>query len=139
MSLFRVIKYSSILFFLGKYKSKLFRVAAVLLFAVVTSFLYQDLTSYLQQQHPHTLIYALIGKVLIVYGSLVFVLWQFRPEPDASKNTQQKTASMEAERGTPQPDNIPADRLSQLANLDEHQQLRTRYEQLLEQDKKSEH
>ena len=35
MSLFRVIKYSSILFFLGKYKNKLFRVIAVLLFALV--------------------------------------------------------------------------------------------------------
>ena len=59
MSLFRVIKYSSVLFFLGKYKSKLFRVIAVLLFALVTSLLYQDLANYLSQQHPDTLIYAL--------------------------------------------------------------------------------
>ena len=43
MSLFRLIKYSSILFFLGKYKFKLFRVIAVLLFAGVTSLLYGDI------------------------------------------------------------------------------------------------
>ena len=74
MSLFRVVKYSSILFFLGKYKDKLFRVVAVLLFAGVTSLLYQDVADYLAREHPGTVIYALIGKIIIVYGALLFVL-----------------------------------------------------------------
>ena len=135
MSLFRVIKYSSVLFFLGKYKSKLFRVIAVLLFALVTSLLYQDLANYLAQQHPDTVIYALIGKIVIVYGSLLFVLWQFRPEPDHRESARQKVSDDGANdhAGTVKPD----DRLSQLENLEEHQRLRTRYEQLLEQEKKT--
>lgn len=135
MSLFRVIKYSSVLFFLGKYKSKLFRVIAVLLFALVTSLLYQDLANYLAQQHPDTVIYALIGKIVIVYGSLLFVLWQFRPEPDTRESARQKGSDNGAKdhAGTVKPD----DRLSQLENLEEHQRLRTRYEQLLEQEKKT--
>jgi len=138
MSLFRVIKYSSILFFLGKYKNKLFRVIAVLLFALVTSLLYQDLANYLSQQHPDTLIYALIGKILIVYGSLLFVLWQFRPEPDVRSPSLQAASNSEARRETGQPDTAPpGDRLSQLEDLDTHQRLRTRYEKLLEQEKNS--
>ena len=133
MSLFRVIKYSSILFFLGKYKSKLFRVIAVLLFALVTSLLYQDLASYLAQQHPDTVVYALTGKIIIVYSSLLFVLWQFRPEPEARESSSQKSSDSGTSKqaGTVESD----DRLSQLENLDEHQQLRTRYEQLLDREK----
>ena len=134
MSLFRVIKYSSVLFFLGKYKSKLFRVVAVLLFALVTSVLYQDLANYLAQQHPDTLIYALIGKILVVYGSLLFVLWQFKPEPDARSPSRQAVSSKEI---GPSDAATPGDRLSQLEDLDTHQRLRTRYDQLLEQEKKS--
>ena len=65
MSLFRIVKYSSILFFLGKYKSKLFRVVCVLLFALTTSLLYQDVAEYLQEQHPETVIYALVAKIFI--------------------------------------------------------------------------
>ena len=80
MSLFRLIKYSSILFFLGKYKFKLFRVIAVLLFAGVTSLLYGDIEAYLAREHPGTVIYALTVKICIVYGALAFVLWQFKPD-----------------------------------------------------------
>lgn len=138
MSLFRVIKYSSLLFFLGKYKSKLFRVAAVLLFALVTSLLYQDLANYLAQQHPDTLIYALIGKIVIVYGSLLFVLWQFKPAPDARSPSRQALSINEAANENGQSGAAaPVDRLSKLEDLDTHQRLRTRYEQLLEQEKKS--
>ncbi|MEP6389538.1 MAG: hypothetical protein ABJ056_06415 [Halioglobus sp.] len=137
MSLFRVIKYSSILFFLGKYKSKLFRVIAVLLFAMVTSLLYQDLANYLAQQHPDTLIYALIGKIAIVYGSLVFVLWQFRPEPDTKNPPLQAGSTSEtSKRSGEQNAAATVDRLSQLEDLDTHQRLRTRYEQMLEKEKK---
>ena len=107
-----------------------------MLFALVTSLLYQDLANYLSQQHPDTLIYALIGKILIVYGSLLFVLWQFRPEPDARSPSRQAASKNEAREETGQPDTaLSEDRLSQLEDLDTHQQLRTRYEKLLEQEK----
>lgn len=51
MSLFRLVKYSSILFFLGKYKYKLFRGLAVLLFAGVTALIYDDVEVFLAREH----------------------------------------------------------------------------------------
>ena len=126
MSLFRLIKYSSVIFFLGKYKQKIFRVLVVLLFALVTSLLYQDVVDYLAQQHPGSVIYALMAKIAIVYGALAFVLWQFRPTPDA------------------RPDSAPAkptaaptatDRLSRLADIDTTDQLASRYQDTIERDK----
>ncbi len=87
MSLFRIVKYSSLIYFLGRHRDKLFRSLAVLLFALVTSLLYEDLRHYLELQHPGTLIYALIAKVVIVYGALAFVLWQFRPHQRTKINS----------------------------------------------------
>lgn len=130
MSLFRLIKYSSILFFLGKYKFKLFRVIAVLLFAGVTSLLYGDIEAYLAREHPGTVIYALTAKICIVYGALAFVLWQFKP--DAADTS---TASPSVDRRVPKEGggaaDGSADRLSEFANLDRHDHLRSRSEALL--------
>ena len=130
MSLFRVVKYSSILFFLGKYKDKLFRVIAVLLFAGVTSLLYQDVADYLAREHPGTVVYALIGKIIIVYGALLFVLWQFKPQKDDSPAAKPKPPKPQPvpDETPPEP---PADRLSQLADLDSHDRLKSRTEVLL--------
>ncbi len=128
MSLFRVVKYSSILFFLGKYKDKLFRVVAVLLFAGVTSLLYQDLADYLAREHPGTVVYALIGKIIIVYGALLFVLWQFKPQKEDAPAPKAAKAQPPPEPVAQEP---PADRLSQLADLDTHDHLKSRTEQLL--------
>jgi hypothetical protein len=133
MSLFKVVKYSSLLFFLGKYKSKLFRVLSVLLFAAVTSLLYQDVAAYLQLQYPGTVIYALAVKVAIVYGALAFVLWQFRPSPDP------KPANGEPEQAANAPD-ISADAISNsqnsalnaLGDVSRKGTLRSRYDSVLE-------
>ena len=82
MSLFHIVKYSSLLFFFRRYRGRIFRIVAVLLFALVTNVLYQDVAHYLQLRHPGALVWALAGKIVIVYGALAFVLWQFRPVPD---------------------------------------------------------
>ena len=135
MSLFRVVKYSSILFFLSKHRGKLFRSAAVLLFAVVTSLLYDDLRIYLESQHPESLIYALIAKVVIVYGSLVFVLFQFRPGAGAAKRGEARAAAIA--KSKPEPTSAgaatdsSADRLGALADVDSHTRLRSRYDRIL--------
>ncbi len=131
MSLFRVIKYSSILYFLGKYKAKLFRVAAVLLFALVTSLLYQDVAAYLQLAHPDTVIYALLAKIVIVYGSLVFVLWQFKPEKETPESKPP-----ESQTGMPADIESEPDRLSQLQDVSAKARLNSRYQQVLEDQKK---
>lgn len=134
MSLFRIVKYSSIIFFLGKYKAKLFRVVAVLLFALVTSLLYQDVAEYLRQQYPETVIYALIAKVVIVYGALGFVLLQFRPEPDGGAGTNtpvmdesKSFSTVEELSNTP-----PRDRLSSLEDVTKKTTLRSRYDKVID-------
>jgi hypothetical protein len=125
MSLFRLIKYSSVIFFLGKYKQKIFRVLVVLLFALVTSLLYQDVVDYLAQQHPGSVIYALIAKIAIVYGALVFVLWQFRPAADARSDSAPTNPT------TPP---TATDRLSRLADIDSTDRLASRYKDTIERD-----
>jgi len=126
MSLFRLIKYSSFLFFLGKYKQKIFRVLGVLLFAGVTSLLYQDVVDYLAQQHPGSVIYALIAKITIVYGALAFVLWQFRPTADTRPDSAPES---------PTAPPAATDRLSRLADIDTTDRLASRYQDTIERDK----
>jgi hypothetical protein len=130
--MFKLIKYSSILFFLGKHRSKLFRSVAVLLFAFVTSLLYEDVRVFLTEQHPDTLIFALIGKITIVYGSLIFVLLQFRPGGKTEAVGEARAAALGRKNPakTPEPP-APGDRLDALADLEQHQQLRSRYDRIL--------
>ncbi|MBE9539672.1 MAG: hypothetical protein IMF06_11360 [Proteobacteria bacterium] len=136
MSIFRIVKYSSILFFLGKYKSKLFRVVAVLLFALVTSLLYQDVADYLQQQHPETVVYALIAKIIIVYGALVFVLLQFRPEADTQSTVDTPTRGTMQSSSTAKPasSTTPNDRLAGLEDVTKKITLRSRYDKVIDGD-----
>lgn len=134
MSLFRFVKYSSILYLLGKHRDRLFRSLAVLLFALVTSLLYDDLRVYLESQHPETLIYALIAKVIIVYGSFAFVLWEFRPRGSGSTAGEARAAGVARRPGKKpeaEPGPKPEDRLSALADVDSHGKLRTRYDRVL--------
>ena len=132
MSIFRFVKYSSILFYLGKHRDKLFRSFAVLLFALVSSLLYEDLRVYLTEQHPETLIYALLVKILIVYGSLLFVLWQFRPRGGGSAKGEARAAAAAHEPSREDKKKTPnGDRLDALSDIKSHDQLRSRYERIL--------
>jgi hypothetical protein len=132
MSIFRILKYSSLLYFLGKHRDKLARSAAVLLFAFVSSLIYDDVRIYLAQQHPGTLIYALIAKIVIVYGSLVFVLLQFRSGAKASQEGEARAADLprRSDKATAS-QSTPTDRLDALADVENHQQLRSRYDRIL--------
>jgi len=138
VSLFRIVKYSSLLFFLRRYRGRIFRVLAVLLFALVTNLLYQDVAHYLQLRHPGALLWALVGKIIIVYGALAFVLWQFRPvrEQEPSTATTGTRAGARAAPAREQPPAAP-DRLSALADLEHHDRLRTRYDAVLEARRKT--
>jgi hypothetical protein len=109
----------------------MFRSTAVLLFALVTSLLYEDVRVFLTEQHPETLIYALIAKISIVYGSLIFVLMQFRPDKNAASG-EAKAAALGNRKSIKPAEQAPkADRLDALADLDQHQQLRSRYDRIL--------
>lgn len=131
MSFFRLIKYSTLLLFLGKYKFKLFRALAVLLFAAVTALLYGDVEAYLAREHPSTVIYALTAKICIVYGALLFVLWQFRPGGTGGGSTAPSLGGQPRASGSVGSEGETADRLSQYADLDRHERLQSRAEALL--------
>ena len=109
---------------------------AVLLFALVTSLLYQDVAEYLQQQYPETVIYALIGKIIIVYGALIFVLFQFRPEPGSKPDSSTRVMD---EMKQPSSDKMVAspplgDRLAGLENVTKKITLRSRYDKVIDGD-----
>lgn len=133
MSLFRIVKYSSLIYFLGRHRSKLFRSIAVLLFALLTSLLYDDVRAYLELQHPGTLLYALLAKIIIVYGSLAFVLWQFRPRRDGSAAEKAPPAIEKSKKAA----ELPDDRLQALTDVDRHDRLRSRYDRVLSGDSKA--
>jgi hypothetical protein len=138
VSLFRIVKYSSLLFFFRRYRGRIFRIVAVLLFALVTNVLYQDVAHYLQLRHPGALVWALAGKIVIVYGALAFVLWQFRPVRDDAAPADAGTAKAAGKtRGEEKAPAAPADRLSALADIEHHDRLRTRYEAVLEARRKT--
>lgn len=132
VSLFRIVKYSSVLFFFGKYKLRIFRVVAVLLFAGITSLLYQDIVDYLEMRHPDAVIYALVTKILIVYGALIFVLLQFRPEQKDTSSTLDQPAKT-TEPSTPGSAESQ-DRLTQLEDVTEKATLKRRYDQVINPD-----
>lgn len=142
MSLFRLIKYSSLLYLLGRHRDKLFRSAGILLFALLTSLLYDDLRAYLEIQHPGKLIYALIGKVIIVYGSLLFVLWQFRPgrEDRGSARAASVAGGVSGKSAGSVPGKLSrgdaeidtaGGHLDALTDIDRHDRLRSRYDRIL--------
>ena len=74
---------SALLAFAGKYRMKIFNMAAAAAFAFVTSWLYADIASYLQTHYPQWVGVALVSKTLIVYAALFFLLWQLRPSERA--------------------------------------------------------
>jgi len=136
MSIFRIIKYSSLLYFLGKHRDKLARSAAVLLFAFVSSLIYDDVRIYLAQQHPGTLIYALIAKIVIVYGSLVFVVLQFRSGTKAHQEGEARAADLPRRTDkTTASQPAPKDRLDALADVEHHEHLRSRYDRILSKER----
>lgn len=132
MSLFNAFKYSALLFFLRRHKQQLFRIVAVLAFAGITSLLYGDLVRYLEVRHPGALLYALIAKVVIVYGALLFVLWQFRPAARQTGDDAEPPQSTESAPQSPQLAPAVEDRLAELEDVERHERLKSRYQRMLE-------
>jgi hypothetical protein len=93
VSLYRFARLSALLAFAGKYRMKLFLMGAAAAFALVTSWLYTDIASFLQQHYPQWIGLALIIKTLIVYAALFFLLWQLRPSSTESRPTATQSGS----------------------------------------------
>jgi len=91
--------------------------------------LYQDVANFLQDQYPDTVIYALIGKIIIVYGALAFVLLQFRPEAEEKPNALNRPADNTEHDLTPEPsEHSPDDRLAALEDVSQKDTLKNRYD-----------
>ena len=97
----------------------------------MTALLYGDVEAYLAREHPETVIYALIGKILIVYGALAFVLWQFRPVAEVAAKPSADPGQAARLKGDNSSGQSETDRLSRLADLDRHDQLKNRSSDLL--------
>ncbi len=62
MSLYRFLRTSALLTLAGRYRQKLFRILVAVAVATVTSWLYDDIASYLEAQRPEWVLAALILK-----------------------------------------------------------------------------
>ena len=129
MSLFRVAKYSALLFFLKRHRNKVYRSVALLLLGLVTYFLLGDLQGFLQEVHPDSVVYLLIAKSVLLYGGVAILLWMFKPthdqkgqSVDALKKKQAIEEDVRAETGS---------RLDQFRDLERHDKLQTRYQKTL--------
>ena len=128
MSLYRFARLSALLAFAGKYRMKLFLIGAAAAFALVTSWLYTDVASFLQQHYPQWIGLALVIKTLVVYAALFFLLWQLRPSSSDSNSSVTKSAvSKNGVAVSPAEASAPT-RLDQLA---EKPKLKSRKESIL--------
>lgn len=133
MSLYRFARASALLALASRYRNKIFRIAVAVAVALVTSWLFDDIASYLDSRQPEWLGPALIIKTLVVYGALVYAFWQLRPGSWAEAKADE-IAPPPADNVTPGlPESGPLDEL-----LDKPK-LRSRREAILdkESDQKS--
>jgi hypothetical protein len=110
VSLYRFARLSALLAFAGKYRMKLFLMGAAAAFALVTSWLYTDIASFLQQHYPQWIGLALVIKTLVVYAALFFLLWQLRPSSTEPRPTATRDSGAVATT-----DSAAPTRLDQLA------------------------
>jgi len=97
--------------------------------------LYQDVANFLQQQYPNTVVYALIGKIVIVYGALIFVLFQFRPDPEDKLNAlSQPPETSKLDPTSSSQSKSPNDRLTALEDVTQKGKLRSRYEDVMKRE-----
>jgi hypothetical protein len=124
VSLYRFLRTSALLALAGRYRQKLFLILVAVAVATVSSWLYDDVASYLESQHPEFVLMALILKTLIVYGVLVYVVWQLRPSGWAAEPESSSTA---------QPASTASEEPGPLDELMDKPKLKTRKHSLLDQ------
>lgn len=148
MSLFKTLKYSALFYFLNKHRHRVFRIAAVSLMLLALLWLYPDLLDYLRRSHPDLLGLAVLFKFVLVFTVLGWILWQLRPR--SAEEGVQRAADLGRRDEPPPPsrpepkplppdggEQKPAPRgLDLLANVDEKETLRSRYDSVLEKKKR---
>jgi len=123
MSVYRFLRASTMLALARRYRQKLFGIVVALAVALTTSWLYGDIAHYLENHHPQWLFAALLSKTLIVYGVLVYLVWQLRPAAWGSEPVAQDLPPAASNAVTAGP----------LDELLEKPRLKTRRESLLDE------
>jgi hypothetical protein len=129
VSLFRVAKYSALLFFLKRHRNKVHRSVSLLLLGLVTYFLLGDLQGFLQEVHPDSVVYLLVAKSVLLYGGVAILIWMLRPTEGDKKPPIQSAQKTQAAGESDNPDT--GSRLDQFRNLERHDKLQTRYQKTL--------
>jgi hypothetical protein len=135
MSLYRFVRTSAMLALAGRYRSKLFRIAAAVAVALVTAWLFDDVALYLENHRPEWLGPALVVKTLIVYGALVYGFWLLRPGSWEEAKADAITAKSSARPGPgvkPGADDSPVATPGPLDELVDKPKLRSRKDAILE-------
>jgi hypothetical protein len=132
MSLFKVAKYSTLLFFMKRHKKQLHRLGAAALLLLVSYFLLGDLQDFFAQSHPDLAIYVLVAKSALLYGAAGILIWQWRPKSDSAKlrgkaNSEGPSVSESQDRAQSK----PSSRLDAFKDLDQHDRLQTRYQAIM--------
>jgi hypothetical protein len=79
-------------------------------------------------------VYALVAKIIIVYGALVFVLLQFRPDADDKATATPPVLDDAASTTTMDKMPTPDDRLAGLEDVTKKITLRSRYDKVIDGD-----
>jgi hypothetical protein len=111
MSLYRFFRTSALLALAGKYRARLYRIAIAIAVALVTAWLYGDISVYLQTQQADLLGPALLIKTAIVYGSLIYAFWQVRPGAWSTEGTSESTTTAPTGPSAELPTEGPLDEL----------------------------
>ena len=123
MSVYRFLRASTMLALARRYRQKLFGILVAIAVALTTSWLYSDIASYLQNHHPQWLLAALVTKTIIVYGVLVYLVWQLRPSAWGSESPEKPASPTPPGASAPGP----------LDELLEKPKLKSRRESLLDE------
>ena len=111
MSLYRFFRTSALLALAGKYRARLYRIAIAIAVALVTAWLYGDISVYLERQQPDLLGPALLIKTAIVYGALIYAFWQVRPGAWSTEGTSESTTNTPTGPSAELPTEGPLDEL----------------------------
>jgi hypothetical protein len=132
MSLFKVAKYSTLLFFMKRHKKQLHRLGATALLLLVSYFLLGDLQDFFAQTHPDLAIYVLVAKSALLYGAAGILIWQWRPKSDSpASNYKTKTGAPSVPKSQEAAQDKPSSRLDAFKDLDQHDKLQSRYQAVI--------
>ena len=78
MSLYRFLRFTAVMTVLRRYRKRLARLLFAVAFALVTAWLYGDVATFLEAQHPEWSGPALAIKTGLIYLVLFYAIWEIQ-------------------------------------------------------------